>query len=56
MPRMLRCRYISQEALLGGQWSDAIAALLAQPAPLEAPRVDGADVAAAAILRMARSA
>jgi L-arabinokinase len=50
MPRYLRCREVSQEDLLAGRWSDAIAALLAQPAPPEHPRVDGADVAAAAIL------
>lgn len=49
MPRVLRCRYISQEDLLEGRWADAVAALLAQPAPPERPRVDGADVAAEAI-------
>ena len=31
MPRVLRCRYISQEDLLAGRWADAIEALLAQP-------------------------
>ena len=52
MPRVLRCRYISQEDLLAGRWADAIDALLAQPAPPERPAVDGADVAADEILRM----
>ena len=50
MPRVLRCRYIPQEDLLAGRWAAAIDALLAQPAPPEHPRVDGADVAADAII------
>jgi L-arabinokinase len=50
MPRVLRCRYLSQEDLLAGHWADAIDELLAQPAPPERPRVDGADVATDAIL------
>jgi hypothetical protein len=53
MPRMLRCRYISQEDLFAGRWTDAIAALLAQPAPLERPPINGADVAAAELLALA---
>jgi UDP:flavonoid glycosyltransferase YjiC (YdhE family) len=52
MPRILRCRYISQEDLLAGRWADAIDAVLAQPAPLEHPRVDGADIAAEEIMRL----
>jgi L-arabinokinase len=52
MPRILRCRYISQEDLLAGRWADAIDALLAQPAPLERPRVDGAEIAADEIMRL----
>jgi hypothetical protein len=36
--------------LLAGHWDDAIDELLAQPAPPERPRVDGADVATDAIL------
>ena len=51
MPRVLRCRLISQEDLLAGVWADAIAALLAQPAPPELGRVDGAQVAAGEILK-----
>ena len=52
MPRALRCRYISQEDLLAGRWADAVEALLAQPAPPQQPRIDGADVAAAAIMNL----
>jgi hypothetical protein len=50
MPRILRCRYISQEDLLAGRWADAVDALVAQPPPPERPRADGAEVAAAWIL------
>jgi L-arabinokinase len=52
MPRVLRCRYISQQDLLAGRWADAVEALLAQPAPAERPRVDGADVGADAIMNL----
>jgi len=52
MPRILRCRYISQEDLLAGRWADAVGALLAQPAPPERARIDGAGIAAGEILRM----
>jgi len=52
MPHVLRCRYISQQDLLAGRWADAVEALLAQPAPAERPRVDGADVAADAIISL----
>jgi hypothetical protein len=52
MPHFLRCRYISQEDLRAGRWADAIDALLAQPAPRERPRVDGAGVVAKAILNL----
>src|SRR5262245_44141937 len=54
MPRILRCRYISQEDLLAGRWADAIDALLAQPAPPARARIDGAEVAAREISRMTR--
>ena len=52
MPRLLRCRYLSQEDLLAGRWAGAIDALLAQPAPPEHPAVDGARIATNEILRM----
>ena len=46
MPRVLRCRYIEQGALLAGHWRIALDALLASaPAP-ERPPTDGAEVAA----------
>ena len=54
MPRVLRCRFISQEDLLAGRWSDAIDALLGQPAPPEHLESYGADVAADLILQCAR--
>jgi hypothetical protein len=53
MPRILRCRYISQEDLLAGRWADAIEALLAQPAPPERARIDGAEVAATHVATLA---
>jgi len=51
MPRLLRCRYLSQEDLSAGSWEESIEALLAQPPPADRPRIDGADVAAESILR-----
>jgi hypothetical protein len=53
MPRILRCRYLSQDDLLAGRWTDAIDALLAQPAPQERPSIDGAMVAAREVIAMA---
>jgi hypothetical protein len=50
MPRVLRCREISQEDLFAGRWMEPLTQLLGQPAPVERPRLDGAAVAAAAIL------
>jgi hypothetical protein len=50
MPGAMRCLEISQADLFAGRWTDPIARLLAQPPPAARPRVDGADVAAAAIL------
>jgi hypothetical protein len=52
MPRVLRCRHMSQEDLLAGRWRDAVDALLAQPDPPERPRIDGATVAAREISQM----
>lgn len=52
MPRVLRCRYISQEELFAGKWSEAIEGLLRQTAPPEQARVDGAEVAADNILAL----
>ena len=52
MPRVLRCRYISQEELFAGKWSEAIEGLLQQSSPPERARVDGAEVAAENILTL----
>ena len=52
MPRVLRCRYISQEDLLAGRWADGVDTLLAQPAPPEHARIDGAEVAANHLLHI----
>jgi hypothetical protein len=46
MPRYLRCGFISNEDLYAGRWESALDAVLAQPAPPERPRVDGAEVIA----------
>jgi L-arabinokinase len=53
MPRMLRCRHISQDDLRAGRWSDAIDALLRQPEPPERPPTNGAEIAATEILNLA---
>jgi hypothetical protein len=53
MPRLLRCRYISQDDLLAGRWSPAVSALLAQPAPATRPPIDGAAIAAREVIGMA---
>jgi len=53
MPRILRCRYISQEDLLAGRWAGAVEALLAQPPPPERAPIDGAPVAATHVARLA---
>jgi L-arabinokinase len=50
MPRMLRCRFLAQDDLVAGRWHDAIDALLAQPAPPDRPRTDGAEVVARILL------
>jgi len=52
MPRLLRCRLISRDDLLHGNWSTAVEAVLEQPQPPEAVPTDGADVAAERILKM----
>jgi L-arabinokinase len=46
MPRVLRCRYLDQDALFAGQWRDALAALMQQPTPPETWATNGADIAA----------
>ncbi len=51
MPRYLRARFIAQDDLLNGNWKEALEQLLSQSAPPEEPPLNGADVAAAEILR-----
>jgi L-arabinokinase len=42
MPRYVRCGFIDQDALFGGNWRRMLDAILAAPAPPERPRTDGA--------------
>jgi hypothetical protein len=50
LPRILRARFIDHDTLFAGRWLPDLDALLAQPAPPDRPRVDGAEVAAALLL------
>ena len=50
MPRYLRCKYIDQQSLLAGTWTQALDELLKQPAAPETLAMDGADVAAAELV------
>jgi hypothetical protein len=50
LPRILRARFIDHDKLFAGRWLPDLDALLAQPAPPDRPRVDGAEVAAALLL------
>lgn len=52
MPRLLRCRYIPQDELLAGRWTDAVEALRAQPPAPATPAVNGAEIATDAILEV----
>jgi hypothetical protein len=52
MKSVLRSRFISQEDLRGGRWEPSIRALLAEPAPPERMRTDGAQIVASAILEV----
>ena len=52
MPRALRCRFIPQQDLMAGRWSEHVQRLLAQPAPPERMPTNGADVAAEQILEL----
>lgn len=49
MPRVLRCRFLSQDALFAGHWKSALESLLAQPAPAERMEPTGAARAAEVI-------
>jgi L-arabinokinase len=50
MPKMVRCRYITQEDLMAGNWTESVTALMAQSDFPDDVRVDGAGVAAEKIL------
>lgn len=52
MPRYLRSQFIDQENLLAGNWRAALEKLLSSPKPAETPDLNGAAVAADAILDM----
>ena len=52
MQRYTRCEFIENGALLAGRWDPFVERLLAAPAPLERPRVDGAEVAAQMVLEL----
>jgi len=49
MPRIVRCRFLSQDALFAGHWHEALEALIAQPAPPEHVDATGAARAAEVI-------
>jgi UDP:flavonoid glycosyltransferase YjiC (YdhE family) len=51
MPRYLRAQFIEQADLLEGNWKEALEKLLQQPSPREMPELNGAEVAAAEILK-----
>jgi L-arabinokinase len=54
MPKYLRTEFIEQQDLLTGNWSAALERLLDKPAPPEQPALNGADIAAAEILKLPR--
>ena len=56
LPRFVRARFIGQADLFAGRWRDALSAVIAQPAPPERMRLDGAEVAARAIETTLRDA
>ena len=52
MPRYLRCGFIDHDDLFAGRWQEALDRMLAQPAPLEKPATNGAEVMAGMISSM----
>ena len=50
MPAFLRCGFIPHDDLFSGRWQSHLDAVLAQPAPPQAPPTNGADVAADILL------
>jgi L-arabinokinase len=55
MPRLLRCRHLSQDDLRAGRWEDGVESVLAQTPPPDRIETNGADAAARAILDTADS-
>jgi len=51
MPRYLRVEFLEQRDLLRGNWEGSLKKLLNQPDPPEKPAINGAEVAAAEILK-----
>jgi L-arabinokinase len=56
MPRYLRSQFIDRNDLLAGNWRPALEKLLSAPPPPERPELNGADVAADAILTLLENA
>ena len=52
MPRYLRAEFIAPDDLLNGNWDRALNDVLRQPAPPEKPALNGAEVAAAAVVEL----
>ena len=52
MPRYLRSQFIDRDSLLAGNWAPALEKLLSSPPPPERPELNGAGVAADAILAL----
>jgi L-arabinokinase len=50
MEPVMRSRFISQDDLRNGRWAPSVRALLDQPPPTEVMAINGAEIAAAAIL------
>ena len=51
MPKYLRAQFITQQDLLSGNWKPSLESVVSLPAPPEKPATNGADVAAAEILK-----
>ena len=54
MPNVLRCRFLEQDSLRAGRWLEALDALLDSPPAPRRPETNGAEIAAAEILRRVR--
>nr|MDQ3421587.1 glycosyl transferase [Acidobacteriota bacterium] len=54
MPNVLRCRFLEQDWLRAGRWLEALDELLDSPPAPRRPDTNGAEIAAAEILRRVR--